>query len=141
MNRWIFRSVLLSLVAAFAAVSGCGTDCSDVGAPMLYDYSFSVILRAPQGTYPADLQIVLKTKGTSESFGIAVISDSDAGPTAGTCVRDGGEIKCRWGDGEAGTGSFEATAAGFVPVRLDLEATSSCNQTSPDYQSVTLVPM
>jgi hypothetical protein len=136
--------MLLSLGAAFAAVSGCGPDCSNAGAPMLYDHSFSVILRAPMGTYPADLQIVLKTKGTSESFGLTDIADganSDAGPSADTCVLVEGEITCRWGDGEAGTGSFEATAAGFTPLRLDLEATSSCNQTGPDYQSATLVPM
>ncbi|UQA58952.1 hypothetical protein [Polyangium aurulentum] len=159
--------VLLSLGAVLAGVSGCGTDCSNAGAPFDYDYSFSVVLSVPQGVIPADLQIELKGNGTSATLGAGDIDGGGggaggsggsggaggaggsggaggaggAGAASSFCQRLDTSIRCEWGDGNAGTGSFKATATGYAPVNLTFEASTSCAQTNPDQQSATLTPL
>jgi hypothetical protein len=157
--------VLVSLGAALPGLSGCGgVDCSNAGPPFDYDYSFSVVLGVPQGGIPADLQIELKGNGTSVTLGPGDIVNGGGGTggaggagSAGSAGGAGGaggagaesspcqlvnaNIRCEWGDGKAGTGSFKATATGYAPVNLTFEASTSCAQTNPDEQSAKLTPL
>lgn len=121
------------LFAALACASGCGGDCDDVGPPA--GLSFTANLAIPQGGIPADIAIVLTGAGTNEAVGFDEINGDD--PTS-PCHADG-DVRCSWGDGSPGKGTFDATATGFAPAHADLEATSaSCNGVNPDHANVTL---
>jgi len=120
----------VALGALAPALSGCGSDCSDAGAPFDYGYSFSVILSFVPETIPADLKIVMTAGGASETVTLMDI-DAAPDPEAAPCKHLGTRLRCEWGDGGAGTGSFSATASGYKEVNVTLTATSACNQTDP----------
>ncbi|WP_438008483.1 hypothetical protein WME89_07090 [Sorangium sp. So ce321] len=126
--------VLLAL-ASLACVSGCGgTDCGDVGPPA--PYSFTARLELPQGDIPVDLVITLSGAGTNASIRL---DDLEADGSS-LCNVDG-DISCTWGDGSPGKGTFDATAAGYAPVHVDLDAASAaCNGVIPAHQNATLTP-
>ncbi|WP_104984941.1 hypothetical protein [Sorangium cellulosum] len=121
--------------AAIACASGCGgTDCGDVGPPA--PYSFTALLELPQGDIPADIEITLGGAGTNTSLRLEDLGADAASP----CTVDNG-ISCAWGDGSPGAGTLDATAAGFAPVHLDLEATpAACNGVVLDHERATLTP-
>ncbi|MCC6553013.1 MAG: hypothetical protein IT372_08325 [Polyangiaceae bacterium] len=132
------------LPAALLALAACGgddtdsdpeVDCSMVGPPA--GWSFSAHLAASGSAIPADLSITLTGAGPEITETWAQIS---AGAPSLACRADTG-VTCTWGDGSPGPGTLDATAAGFAPVHLDLEATpASCGGANPDHQEATLTP-
>lgn len=123
--------------AVAGALAGCGPDCSNVGAPFDYGFSFSVDLSFSPPTVPVDLKMVLTGEGSSETITWADI-EAAADPDQVPCNYRDMHVLCGWGSGSPGTGTFVATASGYQSVNLELTATSSCGQTNPARLEATL---
>jgi len=134
------RGLAVAAMSIMALASNCG---SPGACPGDYVTAFGVALSVADGPLPPSLNIhlywnsSLQASPTLEQLGLFcwIRSPADGGTGGG-----GDSVVCAWGD--AGTGRFEATATGYQPVDIELEAALSDDGCHPDPVSteVTMQP-
>ncbi len=125
-------AALAPLASLAAAGCGPGLECGEMGLPV--GFSFVVDLSVEQGSFPADLVIKLTGGGVNEEITMAEI---EAAQPEDPCVLDAGVVTCLWGSSGPGRGTFDATAAGYQPLHLDLAAVEDeCGVRAAEQQGV-----
>lgn len=125
-------TALAPLASLVAAGCGPGIECGEMGLPVAF--SFVVDLTVEEGSFPADLVIKLTGGGLNEEITMAEI---EAAQPDDPCVLDAGVVTCLWGSGGPGQGTFDATAAGYEPLHLEVSAVEEeCGVHAAEQQAV-----